>query len=279
MISHLVGGRWYTPDDEGSAHHDATTGCEIFRVSTARTDLTAALVHARAVGLPALRASSRQQRARQLRVIAALLGRERTGLADLSGSLGATSADAADDIDSGLMAIRHYAAAVAGELPDMDASADKVLVRGEAAEVAAGGRVVAQPIAVDRPGVALHINGFSLPVGTALKQFARSHLAGMPSILRPAGRTAQLVVRLVELIVAAGVLPEGALQAVSGPVRLPDCFTAQDLVSFTGTRANAARLRARLLGLTVEPRCDIAAEPLNCAVLGPDTAVRIGSPG
>src|ERR1700722_17315293 len=99
MIPHYVGGRWYAPDVEGCAHRDASTGCEIFRVSTARTDLTAALVHARAVGLPALRALSRQRRARQLREIARLLGRERTGLAELSGLLGATSADAADDVD------------------------------------------------------------------------------------------------------------------------------------------------------------------------------------
>jgi oxepin-CoA hydrolase/3-oxo-5,6-dehydrosuberyl-CoA semialdehyde dehydrogenase len=276
MIPHFVGGRWYTPDGEGNAHHDATTGCEIFRVSTTPTDLTAALVHARDAGSPALRALSRQQRARRLREIARLVGRDRSGLTELSRSLGSTPADAADDLDRGLLALRHYAAAVAGRLPDVEAAADKLLVCGEPAGLTTAGPVVAQPIAVDRPGVALHINGFSLPLSTALAQLARTCLAGMPGIVRPAGRTAQLVVRLIALITEAGILPEGALQMVSGPVRLPDSFIAQDLVSFTGTRANAARLRARLLDLTVEPRSDIRAEPLNCAILGPET--RVGDP-
>lgn len=273
MISHYVGGRWHTPEDEGSAYRNPTTGCEIFRVSTARTDLTVALGHARSVGSPALRALSRQQRALQLREIARRVGRDRAGLAMLAGSLGATPADAAADIDGGIAALRHHAAAVAGELPDTDAPGDRVLVLGDATAVTRDGGVVAQPVAVDRPGVALRINGFSLPVGTVLEQFALAHLAGMPSIVRPSSRTAQLVARLVELIVAAGVVPEGALQSLCGPIQLPDRFTAQDLVSFTGTRANAARLRARVLELSLEPRCEVAAEPLNCAVLGPDTAV------
>ncbi|MFD7134473.1 aldehyde dehydrogenase family protein [Streptomyces sp. NPDC059894] len=275
MIPHYVGGRWYTPDDKGRAHHDATTGCEIFRVSTARTDLTAALRHARSVGSPAVRSLSRQRRARQLRELVRLLGRDRAllgELSELSGALGATPADAAADIDGGVLTVRHHAAAVTGLLPDADAAEDKVLVHGEAAEVARGAGVVSGLTTVDRPGVALHINGFSLPVSTVLEQFALSYLAGLPSVVRPAGRTAALVTRLVESVVAAGVLPEGALQTVSGPVALPDCFTAQDLVSFTGTRATAARLRARLLRLTVEPRCHFAAEPLTCAVLGPDAA-------
>lgn len=275
MIPHFVGGRWYTPPDQGSSHHDATTGREIFRVSATPTDLTVALRHARTTGLPAVQATSRQQRARQLREIARLLGRERAGLSELSRSLGATPADAAGDLDNGLSAIRHHAAVVAGRLPDLDACSDKLLVHEEP-DVSADGAGVTQPILVDRPGVALRINGFSHPLGTVLDQLAGSHVSGMPSILRPAGRIAQLVVHMVKLIVEAGILPDGALQVVCGPVRLPDCFTAQDLVSFTGTRANAARLRGRLADLSVEPRSDIDAEPLNCAILGTDT--KAGNP-
>jgi oxepin-CoA hydrolase/3-oxo-5,6-dehydrosuberyl-CoA semialdehyde dehydrogenase len=272
MIAHYVGGRWHTPEGRGRAYRDAATGCEVFRVATVRADLTRALGYARSVGLPAVRASNRQQRARHLREIARRVDRERAQLAELAGVLGATPADAADDIDGGIAALRHHAAAVVGELSDTGAPGDKVLLLGDAAAVAGDGGVTAQLMAVDRPGVALRINGFSLPVGTVLEQFARDYLAGMPCIVRPSGRSAQLVARLVELIVGAGVLPAGALQLLCGPIQLPDCFSAQDLVSFTGTRRNAARLRARLPELSVEPRCAVAAEPLNCAVLGPDTA-------
>jgi oxepin-CoA hydrolase/3-oxo-5,6-dehydrosuberyl-CoA semialdehyde dehydrogenase len=271
MIAHYVGGRWHTPNDEGSVHRDATTGCEIFRVSTAPADLTAALGYARSVGLPALAAVSRQQRARQLREIARRVERDRAALATAAGSLGATPADAADDIDGGIAALRHHAAAVAGELPDTDAPDDRILIF-EAASTITGGELVAQPMAADRPGVALHINGFSLPVSTLLTQFAKAHLAGLPSIFRPSGRTAQLVARLVELVVAAGAVPEGTLQLLCGPIPFPDVFTAQDLVSFTGTRDTATRLRARIHQLSPEPRLEVAAEPLNCAVLGPDAA-------
>src|SRR5207302_1901508 len=71
-------------------------------------------------------------------------------------------------------------------------------------------------------------------------------------------------------VLDAGLIPEGALQLVTGPVQLTDCFTTQDLISFTGTRATARQLRHQVAELTVEPRTRFATEAMNCAILAPD---------
>jgi oxepin-CoA hydrolase / 3-oxo-5,6-dehydrosuberyl-CoA semialdehyde dehydrogenase len=279
MIRHYVAGQWQTPADHGTAHNDAASGVEIFRVSAERVYPAAAIGHARAVGLPTLRALSFLERAQQLKELARHLNRCRSGFAELSAALGATADDAADDFDGGLRALRHYANAVSRALPGSGPTGGGVLGgtgfvvdEPEGETVGRDSRYTAQRLAVGRPGIALQINGFSLPVRTALEKFAQAYLAGMPSVIRPSSRTAAVVAWLVEGIVEAQVVPDGSLQLLTGPIRLTDCFTAQDLVSFTGTRACARLLHESVADLGVEPRCEFATEQLNCAVLGPDVA-------
>ena len=71
-------------------------------------------------------------------------------------------------------------------------------------------------------------------------------LLDLVTLDRTSGETLyrQLYLRLVELIVDSGLLPEGTLQFVAGSVGdMFDHLTEQDLVAFTGSASTAAKLR------------------------------------
>jgi oxepin-CoA hydrolase / 3-oxo-5,6-dehydrosuberyl-CoA semialdehyde dehydrogenase len=70
-------------------------------------------------------------------------------------------------------------------------------------------------------------------------------IAGVPSLIKPASQAGYLTARVVELIIAAGLLPNGTLQLVSGSAwDLLDHLEEQDLLSFTGSASTAHRLRS-----------------------------------
>src|SRR6266511_2794720 len=208
-----VSGSWTSPADEGQPLLDAVTGAEVAKVSTAGIDMNAVLEHGRAVGGPALRELTFQQRRALLKgQLRSFLREQRDELYALSARTGATLS-----------------------------------------------------------GVAVQINAFNFPVWGPLEKLAPAFLAGVPSVVKPASATAYLTHRLVELIVASGLLPEGALQLIAGGVGdLFDHLTDQDLVSFTGSASTATRLRTSPTVVARSVRFNAEADSLNCSVLGPD---------
>jgi oxepin-CoA hydrolase/3-oxo-5,6-dehydrosuberyl-CoA semialdehyde dehydrogenase len=88
-----VSGRWQAPAEEGRPLHDAATGAEVARISSAGIDMAAALEHGRLVGGPALRALTFHQRAALLKSLAAYLREHRDELYELSTRTGATLGD------------------------------------------------------------------------------------------------------------------------------------------------------------------------------------------
>jgi oxepin-CoA hydrolase/3-oxo-5,6-dehydrosuberyl-CoA semialdehyde dehydrogenase len=95
----------------------------------------------------------------------------------------------------------------------------------------------------------------------------------MPMITKPATATALVAERMVELFVAAGFLPEGALQLIVGNTGdLLDRLTGNDVLAFTGSADTALRLRSRPPVMTANVRCNVEADSLNAAVLGGDVA-------
>src|SRR6202000_2795075 len=91
-----------------------------------------------------------------------------------------------------------------------------------------------------RHGVAVQVNAFNFPVWGPLEKLAPALIAGVPSLIKPASQTGYLTAKLVELIIEAGLLPEGALQLVSGAAGdLLDHLGEQDLLSFTGSASTA----------------------------------------
>lgn len=268
VLRSYVSGSWRAPDDEGAPLHDAVTGEEIARISSAGVDMGAALEYGRSVGGPVLRELTFHQRAALLKALASHLREHREELYALSARTGATLNDAKFDVDGGIGVLFAYASKGKRELPN-----DTVLVEGDVEPLGRGGTFVGQHLCTPSHGVAVQINAFNFPVWGPLEKLAPAFIAGVPSLIKPASQTAYLTARLVELIVEAGILPEGSVQMVCGEPRdLLDHLTEQDIVGFTGSASTARLLRTHPVVVGNAVRFNAEADSLNCSVLGPDAA-------
>jgi oxepin-CoA hydrolase / 3-oxo-5,6-dehydrosuberyl-CoA semialdehyde dehydrogenase len=266
MLRSYVAGSWFTPSDEGVPLHDAVTGAEITRISSAGIDMAGALEYGRQVGSPALRQLTFHQRAALLKALASQLREHRDELYALSARTGATLGDSKFDVDGGIGVLFSYGSKGRRELPN-----DAVYVEGDVESLGKGGTFLSQHVLVPQRGVAVQINAFNFPVWGPLEKFAPAFLAGVPSLIKPASQTAYLTQRLVELIVDSGLLPEGSLQLICGSVGdLLDHLTEQDHVAFTGSASTAQRLRTHPTVVGRAVRFNAEADSLNCSVLGPD---------
>jgi oxepin-CoA hydrolase/3-oxo-5,6-dehydrosuberyl-CoA semialdehyde dehydrogenase len=266
LLRSYVQGGWQTAADEGRPLHDAVTGEEVARISSAGVDFAGALEHGRRVGGPALRELTFRRRAGLLKALAGHLREHRDELYALSARTGATLGDARFDVDGGIGVLQAYASKGRRELPN-----DTFYVDGPVEPLSKGGTFVGQHVATSLRGVAVQVNAFNFPVWGPLEKLAPAFLAGVPSLVKPASPTAFLTAKLVELIVDSGLLPEGTLQFVAGGVGdLFDHLTGQDLVSFTGSASTAAKLRAHPVLVQHAVRFTAEADSLNLSILGPD---------
>ncbi|MEV5297169.1 phenylacetic acid degradation bifunctional protein PaaZ [Amycolatopsis methanolica] len=266
MLRSYVSGGWRTGEGEGVPLHDAVTGAEVARISSAGIDMAAALDHGRRVGGPALRELTFHQRAALLKAVASYLREHRDELYELSAKTGATLGDSKFDVDGGIGVLFAYSGKGKRELPN-----DTVYVDGNVESLSKGGTFLGQHIATPLRGVAVQINAFNFPVWGPLEKFAPAFLAGVPSLVKPASQTAYLTERVVELIIESGLIPEGTLQLISGSAGdLLDHLTEQDLVSFTGSASTAQKLRTHPVIVRQAVRFNAEADSLNCSILGPD---------
>jgi oxepin-CoA hydrolase / 3-oxo-5,6-dehydrosuberyl-CoA semialdehyde dehydrogenase len=266
LLRSYVGGMWQSPAGEGRPVFDAVTGEEVARLSSEGIDLAAALVYGRSVGGPALGELTFPQRAALLKALGSALREHRQELYTLSARTGATLGDSKFDVDGGIGALLSYASRGRRELPNAT-----VYIEGTPEPLGRGGQFLGQHVLTSLRGVAVQINAFNFPVWGPLEKFAPAFLAGVPSLIKPASQTAYLTARLVELIVASGLLPEGSVQLLCGSARdLLDHLTEQDLVSFTGSASTARQLRTHPVVAANSVRFNAEADSLNCSILGPD---------
>ncbi|MER5390524.1 phenylacetic acid degradation bifunctional protein PaaZ [Saccharopolyspora sp. NPDC002686] len=261
-----VNGDWHAPVEDGVPLHDAVTGEEVARISSAGVDMAAALAHGRERGGPALAELTFHQRAALLKSLASYLLEHREELYALSARTGATLGDSKFDVDGGIGVLFGYSSKGRREMPN-----DTVYVDGAVEPLGKGGTFLGQHVCTPLRGVAVQINAFNFPVWGPLEKFAPAFLAGVPSLIKPASQTAYLTHRLVELMIGSGLLPEGSLQLICGSVGdLLEHLTDQDLVSFTGSAATGQRLRAHPVVAANSVRFNVEADSLNCSILGPD---------
>lgn len=269
VLSSYVGGRWVTPDPGtggGAPVQDAVTGDEVAQLSTEGIDMDAALDYGRRIGGPAQRGLTFHQRAALLKALASFLLEHREDLYALSARTGATRTDSMFDVDGGLGVLFTYASRGRRELPG-----DTVLTDGALEPLGKGGTFVGQHVWTSMHGVSVQINAFNFPVWGPLEKFAPAFLAGVPSLIKPASQTAYVTHRLVELMVASGLLPDGAIQLLTGSAGdLLDHLTEQDLVGFTGSAGTARKLRTHPAVVANAVRFTAEADSLNCSILGPD---------
>jgi oxepin-CoA hydrolase/3-oxo-5,6-dehydrosuberyl-CoA semialdehyde dehydrogenase len=265
VVRSYTEGRWSAPDS-GTPVYDAVTGETVAEVSSQGVDFGAALAYGRRVGGPALRALTFHERAELAKAVGQLLRKHRDELMRLSYRTGATRYDSKFDIDGGIGVLLSYASKAKRELPN-----DKVLVEGPPEQLGKEGDFLGQHLLTSKRGVAVQVNAFNFPVWGPLEKLAPALIAGVPSLVKPASQTGYLTALMTELIIDAQVLPDGALQLVSGSAGdLLDHLTEQDLLSFTGSASTASRLRSHPNVVARSVRFNAEADSLNMSVLGPD---------
>jgi oxepin-CoA hydrolase/3-oxo-5,6-dehydrosuberyl-CoA semialdehyde dehydrogenase len=267
-IRSFVGGSWVEASGATSSILNPATEEPIAEVASAHVDWKRALEHSRNVGGAALRALTFGERGQLVKALSKLIHAHRDELLDLAiANGGNTRSDAKFDVDGASGTLAAY-----GEL-GASVGATRFLVDGEGAQLTRSVRFYGQHIAVPRAGVAVHINAFNFPAWGFAEKAAVALLAGVPVVSKPATSTVLVAHRIVELIVEAKLLPEGALSFVAGSVGdLMSHLSGQDVLAFTGSSDTGRRLRGDLGVVANSVRVNIEADSLNAAVLGADLA-------
>ena len=267
QVDSYAAGEWVPPTNPRPLH-DAATGEPVAEAGADHLDVLAMAEHARAVGGPALRALTFHDRARMLKALAQHLSERKDQLQRLSHLTGATKGDNAFDIDGGIGTLFVYASKGRREMPDSDLFLD-----GGLENLSRGGAFQGRHVCVPLHGVAVHINAFNFPVWGMLEKLAPTLLAGVPAIVKPATATSFLTHACFRMIVESGVLPDGAVQLVSGGLGpLLDHLGPQDAVAFTGSADTALHLRSNANLLRNAVRFTAEQDSLNASILGPDAA-------
>jgi 3,4-dehydroadipyl-CoA semialdehyde dehydrogenase len=266
----FVAGRWVAGTGGHQTLLNPTTEEPLARASSEGVDLRAALDFARTRGGPALRAMSFAERGAALKSIADAIQGEREALLDLGiANGGNTRSDAKFDVDGAIATLLAYAeiSATLGHA--------RFLADGEGIQLGRSARFHGQHILVPRHGVAVHINAFNFPAWGFAEKAAVALLAGMPVLSKPATSSAMVAHRIMELIEAKKLLPEGALSFLVGSARdLVDHLGPQDVLAFTGSGDTGFRIRSSAAVIRNAVRVNVEADSLNAAVLGPDVEPR-----
>ncbi|MEL6640121.1 MAG: phenylacetic acid degradation bifunctional protein PaaZ, partial [Pseudomonadota bacterium] len=265
-VKSFAGGQWISADDAARDIRSAVTGEVIARAGNAALDTEEMLNFARTKGGPALRAMTFHQRAKMLKALAVHLGERKQQLYDISFATGATQKDHLIDIDGGIGTMFVFASKGRREMPD-----GQVYLDGDVEQLSRHGTFLGQHICTPLQGVAVHINAFNFPVWGMLEKLAPTLLAGVPAIVKPATATCYVTELAVQFMIESGLLPDGALQLVSGGLGdMLDQLSSQDVVSFTGSADTAFKLRAAPHILENSIRFIAEQDSLNASVLGPD---------
>src|SRR5262249_17478747 len=227
-----------------------------------------ALAFARREGQGGLRNLGYAERAKLLGAIADVLTANRERYEEIvMANCGNTKTDAAIDIDGGIGTLKYYARLGAG------LGAARTLLDEKPVRLAKAENYQAIHLMVPRRGVAVHINAFNFPSWGLWEKAAAAPLPRVPVLAKRASATALLAHAMVKDVIAAKVLPEGALSLLCGGAGdLLDALTSDDIVAFTGSADTARRVRGHpnVVGKSVP--VNIEADSINAALLAPDCA-------
>ena len=267
-LSSYVGDAWQEGQGERAILLNPATEEPLAETATGGIDFAAALDHARDVGGAALREMTFAQRGACLRSIYDALYAHREELLELSvGNGGNTRNDAKFDVDGATGTLLAYAA-YGESLGDR-----QLLVDGATERLTRNPRYAGKHILTPLRGAAVHINAYNFPAWGFMEKAAVALLAGMPVITKPATSTALLAYRMMQLLVDARALPEGALSFIAGSTGdLLQHLGPQDVLAFTGSSETASRLRGLDAHVRSAMRINVEADSLNAAILGPDVA-------
>ncbi len=261
---HYIKGEWISGKGEGQPIFDSITGEHFTNVSTDGLEVSSILDYGREKG-NTLRKMTFQERGNMLKSLALYLTKKKQQFYEISYRTGATKIDSWIDIEGGFGNL--FANASLRKLYPNQAFD----VEGDPIDLSRGGRFMAHHILVPKEGVAVHINAFNFPVWGMLEKCAVNWMAGMPAVVLPATQSAYLTEAVVREIIASGILPEGALQLISGTCKtILDTVTSQDVVTFTGSAATGRMLKKHPQLIEESVPFTMEADSLNASVLGED---------
>ena len=264
-LENYITGKWITGDGEGQLLYDAVTGEAIAAATTKGLDFASILDYGRTVGNAALRQMTFHERGRMLKALAIFLMERKEKFYQVSYHTGATKADSWIDIEGGIGNL-FANASLRRKFPDLPYCTD-----GDPIGLSKGGNFMGHHLLVPKEGVAIHINAYNFPVWGMLEKCAVNWLAGVPAVVKPASITSYLTEAVVREIIASGILPEGALQLICGSAGdMLDHVTAQDVVTFTGSKSTGLMLKSHKRILEESVPFNMEADSLNCIVLGED---------
>ncbi|HVF97955.1 MAG TPA: phenylacetic acid degradation bifunctional protein PaaZ [Flavisolibacter sp.] len=270
-LENYVTGHWITGDGNGQDLYDAVTGETIATATTKGLDFASILQYGREVGNKTLRKLTFHERGRMLKALALYLMERKERFYQVSYHTGATKADSWIDIEGGIGNL-FANASLRRKFPDLPYCTD-----GDPIGLSKGGSFMGHHLLVPKEGVAVHINAYNFPVWGMLEKCAVNWLAGVPAVVKPASITSYLTEAVVKEIIASGILPEGALQLLCGSAGdLLEHVTAQDVVTFTGSKSTGLMLKGHKTILEESVPFNMEADSLNALVLGDD--VRPDSP-
>ncbi|WP_298394577.1 phenylacetic acid degradation bifunctional protein PaaZ [Flavobacterium sp.] len=262
---HYVQGKWTSATGEGKPSYDAVTGEFIAETSVEGLDIPAILHYGRTIGGEKLRKMTFQERGNMIKSLAMYLTKRKEAFYEISYRTGATRIDSWIDIEGGFGNL--YANASLRKLfPNQPYH-----VEGDPIDLSKGGRFMAHHILVPKKGVAIHINAFNFPIWGMLEKCACNWMAGMPAVVLPAPVTAYLTEAVVREIIASNILPEGALQLISGTARnIFDTVESQDVITFTGSATTGRLLKSHPRLIQESVPFTMEADSLNASILGED---------
>ncbi len=264
-LQNYITGQWIEGKGEGIPMFDAVTGEIVALSDTEGLDYAEILHYGRTKGGEKLRNMTFQERGIMLKALALHLVKKKNDFYELSYRTGATRIDSWIDIEGGFGNL--FANASLRKLfPNQSYH-----VEGEPIDLSHGGRFMAHHIMVPKRGVAIHINAFNFPVWGMLEKCAVNWMAGVPAVVKPATNTSFLTEAVAREIIASKILPEGALQLITGSARaILDTVESQDVVTFTGSAATGRLLKAHHRIIEESVPFNMEADSLNASVLGED---------
>ncbi|WP_193070889.1 MULTISPECIES: phenylacetic acid degradation bifunctional protein PaaZ [unclassified Brevibacterium] len=269
ILSSYVAGDWHTPSGDTSsarAVHDATNGQLLHHVSSSGIDFKAVDDYAKTTGIAELQKLTFHQRGVILKKLGAYLMERAKNYHEISFSTGTTKRDGFVDIEGGIGTLFTYSGVARRQMPNSTVHLDGGIER-----LSKNGTFVGRHILTSRQGLALQINAFNFPVWGMLEKFGPMFVAGIPVVVKPATDTAHLTRAVVADMIESGLLPDGALQLISGDVTpLFDHLAEQDAIAFTGSANTAKHLGGLDCVRDRGTRFFAEADSLNFSLLGPD---------
>jgi 3,4-dehydroadipyl-CoA semialdehyde dehydrogenase len=261
-------GQWQTESTPASVLRDPVTGEELAITGGRAEGLNEGFEFARKTGAAALQAMTYGERAAMLSEIVKVLQANRDEYFRIAqANSGTTQSDSGIDIDGGIFTLNYYAktgTALGGA---------RLLQDGAMVSLAKDQSFQSQHVLVPVRGLALFINAFNFPSWGLWEKAAPALLSGVPVVIKPATVTAWLTHRMVADVIAAGILPPGALSIVCGSsAGLLDALHTFDVLSFTGSADTAEQIRSHKAVTRHSVRTNIEADSLNASILGEDAA-------